>query len=200
MNRKVLPVLVGLKSLQYRAMGAVVPVASVDQYGERMGHVLKILDLLFQCVDMALRQTFDLRALSRFVTPQAEKIADFGHRKTKVSRAANEAQHMNVRVRIVAVAGRLSIGSRNEDNTMPGHTMPGHNMPGHSMPVSDNSSTKAYAAANDCMHKDMMVEFTGDADIDFMRSMIPHHQGAIDTAKVMWEHDETPKSAHSPKR
>jgi uncharacterized protein (DUF305 family) len=32
------------------------------------------------------------------------------------------------------------------------------------------------------MHKDMMVDYTGDADVDFVRGMIPHHQGAIDMA------------------
>ncbi len=72
-------------------------------------------------------------------------------------------------------------------------TMQGHNMAGHSMPASDNPSTKAYVAANDRMHKDMMVKFTGDADIDFMRGMIPHHQGAIDMAKVVLEHGKNPE-------
>lgn len=72
-------------------------------------------------------------------------------------------------------------------------TMQDHNMAGHAMPASDSPSTKAYRAANDRMHKDMMVEFTGDADIDFMRGMIPHHQGAIDMAKVVLEHGKQPE-------
>jgi Domain of unknown function (DUF305) len=34
------------------------------------------------------------------------------------------------------------------------------------------------------MHGAMHVPFTGDADRDFARMMIPHHQGAIDMALV----------------
>ena len=34
------------------------------------------------------------------------------------------------------------------------------------------------------MHRDMMVPPTGNPDRDFAAMMIPHHQGAIDMAKV----------------
>ena len=34
------------------------------------------------------------------------------------------------------------------------------------------------------MHVAMQVPFTGDADRDFARMMIPHHQGGIDMALV----------------
>jgi uncharacterized protein (DUF305 family) len=41
-----------------------------------------------------------------------------------------------------------------------------------------------YEKANETMHHNMMVNLTGNSDVDFVRGMIPHHQGAIDMAKV----------------
>ncbi len=53
------------------------------------------------------------------------------------------------------------------------------------MPAGDQSApSKAFSAANAKMHKDMAIEFTGNADKDFVLGMIAHHQGAIDMAKV----------------
>jgi uncharacterized protein (DUF305 family) len=49
-------------------------------------------------------------------------------------------------------------------------------------------STREFLAANERMHRDMAIAFTGDADIDFVRGMIPHHQGAIDMAQVVLRH------------
>jgi uncharacterized protein (DUF305 family) len=45
-------------------------------------------------------------------------------------------------------------------------------------------SSQAFNGINAKMHQDMAITFSGDADIDFAKSMIPHHQGAIDMAKV----------------
>lgn len=63
----------------------------------------------------------------------------------------------------------------------------------HGASAADSPATTAYKAVNDKMHKDMMVAFTGDADADFVRGMIPHHQGAIDMARVVLAHGKDPE-------
>jgi uncharacterized protein (DUF305 family) len=55
-------------------------------------------------------------------------------------------------------------------------------------------STEGYKAAMDKMHSDMMAsQYTGNADVDFVRGMIPHHQGAIDMAKVELANGKDPE-------
>lgn len=49
-------------------------------------------------------------------------------------------------------------------------------------------STQGYRQANETMHRNMDIAFSGNSDVDFVRSMIPHHQGAIDMAKVALQH------------
>ena len=61
------------------------------------------------------------------------------------------------------------------------------------IPADASPSTSAYMEANEAMHSGMAIEFTGDADVDFAKGMIPHHEGAIAMAQIVLEHGEDPK-------
>lgn len=79
-----------------------------------------------------------------------------------------------------------------------GHGQTGHGQSGAHGGASQvkgdrSASSLAFAAVNQKMHEDMDIAFTGDADADFMRGMIPHHQGAIDMAKIVLAFGKDPE-------
>lgn len=57
----------------------------------------------------------------------------------------------------------------------------------------ETGKTDHYADVMTKMHEDMHIEPSGDVDVDFMRGMIPHHQGAVDMAVVVLEHGKDPE-------
>ena len=52
------------------------------------------------------------------------------------------------------------------------------------MKMGDGDADKAFMKAMQDMQQGMGAEMSGDADEDFAAMMIPHHQGAIDMAKI----------------
>jgi uncharacterized protein (DUF305 family) len=60
------------------------------------------------------------------------------------------------------------------------------------MAQGDENAKTAFKQAHDAMMSGMMMEMSGDPDKDFAAMMIPHHQGAIDMAKVELQFGKDP--------
>jgi len=74
---------------------------------------------------------------------------------------------------------------------MGGHMMHGQGTQSPSSQAATNQSeaTKAYMAAMEKMHGPMMQGVQNpDPDVAFVKGMIPHHQSAIDMARVVQQH------------
>src|ERR1700722_15721790 len=61
------------------------------------------------------------------------------------------------------------------------------------MPMGGTPADQAFAASMQTMMKNMHVKPTGDTDKDFVLMMMPHHQGAIDMAKVELQFGKDPE-------
>lgn len=90
----------------------------------------------------------------------------------------------------LAAAGLVTVGAALAQQTT--HPMP---MQHGQMPMQHGTTTgqpqgdtgpssQAFQSVNTKMHEAMAISFTGNADVDFVRGMVPHHQGAIDMAKI----------------
>jgi uncharacterized protein (DUF305 family) len=64
---------------------------------------------------------------------------------------------------------------------------------GMDMSPNDPASTNAYKGAMMNMHHNMDITYTGDADIDFVNGMVPHHQGAVAMAKIELKYGKDPE-------
>ncbi len=87
-------------------------------------------------------------------------------------------------VLLLALAGTAAVAQ-----TMPGMDHSGHMQQG----AAASPSTEAFEQANARMHEGMAMSFTGDNDIDFAKGMIPHHQGAIEMAKIELQYGKDPE-------
>ncbi len=61
--------------------------------------------------------------------------------------------------------------------------------------AADNATAvkEAFDGANQKMMTGMGMQPTGDADMDFVMMMIPHHEGAIDMAKIELQYGKDKK-------
>lgn len=54
-------------------------------------------------------------------------------------------------------------------------------------------SSLAFQGVNMKMHNAMNITYSGNADADFVKGMIPHHAGAVDMAKVVLAFGKDPE-------
>ncbi|WP_439595961.1 CopM family metallochaperone [Falsiroseomonas sp.] len=92
----------------------------------------------------------------------------------------------------LAIATALSLALTAPAFAQQGHQ--GH----HAAPTTQRSateqpSTREFRAANDRMHRDMAIRYSGNTDRDFAAGMIPHHQGAIEMARIQLRHGTDPE-------
>jgi len=99
--------------------------------------------------------------------------------------------------RILGIVAALALGATAtmaiaQSGHHPGHRAPGGHAHG-AAPAGAAPSTRAFMAANERMHRDMTIAFTGNADRDFAAGMIPHHQGAIEMARIVLRYGTDPE-------
>ena len=91
----------------------------------------------------------------------------------------------------IAIAGALLLGVSGlvlAQGTAPSSAQ--HSM--HEAKKDDAASTVDFKKAHAKMMRDMEIKYSNKPDVDFVRGMIPHHQGAIDMAKVQLAHGKDP--------
>ena len=96
---------------------------------------------------------------------------------------------MTIEWRMCAMALFFTAGAAQADDAaMP--MKPSHSK--HHKTSTESPSNAAFAGSMDTMMRAMSIAPTGNPDRDFVRMMLPHHQGAIDMAKVELQYGKDP--------
>src|SRR5258708_20575793 len=107
-----------LEFIEDRAVGPIVAVAALGKLGDRVSDRGQLGDLSVELADMLQRQTLDLSAGTLAVLIEGQQRRDVLERESEAPRPMDEAERLNVRLAIGAVAVLEALRRLDEANVL----------------------------------------------------------------------------------